>query len=319
MRTKLRNLLVIFFLMVSAGFHVGKGSPDNRTAVRPAGGGPMLGLEARQDDFPILRGPYLGQKPPGMIPEVFAPGIVSTDEFREFSGAFTPDGKEYYFFRFADGAGMMMSRLTDEGWTEPEPAPFNTPSIDNEPHVTLDGNFLFFNSNRPVPGRENERMGTQIWFMERHGNSWGIPKHLCEGMFVTSSRNGNIYLNDGVTRLVDGKFAPFQRIDGALNAPPTGWKRGHHSSIAPDESYLIYDTQKTDSAWDSDENLFVCFRMKDGTWSEAFDLSAKLGLPGGEMLATISPDSRYLFFCNRGDIWWVDARIIDSLKPDELK
>jgi hypothetical protein len=29
--------------------------------------------------FPILKGPYLGQKPPGMIPEIFAPGFISTE------------------------------------------------------------------------------------------------------------------------------------------------------------------------------------------------------------------------------------------------
>jgi len=32
----------------------------------------------QRDEFPILKGRYLGQKPPGMTPEVFAPGIVST-------------------------------------------------------------------------------------------------------------------------------------------------------------------------------------------------------------------------------------------------
>jgi hypothetical protein len=279
----------------------------------------VFASSAQQDDFPVLKGPYLGQKAPGMMPKVFAPGIVSTDDFREFSGAFTPDGKEYYFFRFADGAGMMMTRLSDEGWTAPGLAPFNTKYIDNEPHITLDGRSLFFNSNRPVPGHENERMITQIWFMERRGDSWDAPRHLCEGMFVTSSRNGNIYLNDGVTRLVDGKFAPFQKIDGALSTPPDGWQRGRHSSIAPDERFLIYDTQKIGSAWNSDENLFVCFRLKDGTWSEAFDLGAKLAIPGGKSLATISPDSRYLFFCNRDDIYWVDAKIIDTLRPEGLK
>lgn len=29
-------------------------------------------------DFPLLKGKYLGQKPPAMTPEIFAPGIIST-------------------------------------------------------------------------------------------------------------------------------------------------------------------------------------------------------------------------------------------------
>ena len=35
-------------------------------------------------DIPVLKGPYFGQKPPGATPEVFAPGIVSIDEYSEF-------------------------------------------------------------------------------------------------------------------------------------------------------------------------------------------------------------------------------------------
>ena len=128
----------------------------------------------------------------------------------------------------------------------------------------------------------------------------------------------NIYLNDGITKLVNGKFIPFQKVVGALNTPPSGWKQGHHSSIALDESYLIYDTQRSGSEWNADENLFVCFRMEDGTWSEAYDLGSKLNLPVGKMLATISQDNKYLFFCNRGDIYWVDAKIIEELRPKEL-
>lgn len=34
-------------------------------------------IKAQQSDFPKLTGPYLGQKPPGTTPEIFAPGIVS--------------------------------------------------------------------------------------------------------------------------------------------------------------------------------------------------------------------------------------------------
>jgi len=29
-------------------------------------------------DFQVLKGPYLGQKPPGITPEIFAPGIITT-------------------------------------------------------------------------------------------------------------------------------------------------------------------------------------------------------------------------------------------------
>ena len=57
-----------------------------------------IGIHAQKTDFPKLAGPFLGQKPPGNIPEIFAPGIIST-EAHEFSCCFSPDGKEFYFTR----------------------------------------------------------------------------------------------------------------------------------------------------------------------------------------------------------------------------
>ena len=54
---------------------------------------------SQQTEFPKLTGPYLGQTPPKMIPEVFAPGIVSKVGSHEFAGTFSPDGKEFFFTR----------------------------------------------------------------------------------------------------------------------------------------------------------------------------------------------------------------------------
>ena len=34
-----------------------------------------INISAQQTDFPKLTGPYLGQEPPGNIPEIFAKGI----------------------------------------------------------------------------------------------------------------------------------------------------------------------------------------------------------------------------------------------------
>jgi hypothetical protein len=54
---------------------------------------------AHQDYFPVLKGPYLGQKPPGMTAEIFAPGIISTENFGEAGGAFAKNGSIFLFNR----------------------------------------------------------------------------------------------------------------------------------------------------------------------------------------------------------------------------
>src|SRR5262245_64730542 len=50
--------------------------------------------------------PYLGQPVPGLTPELFAPGIVSTEAI-ELNGVFSPDGREFYFTRVVDGLDTM--------------------------------------------------------------------------------------------------------------------------------------------------------------------------------------------------------------------
>lgn len=47
----------------------------------------------------VARGPYLGQKPPGKTPTIFAPGIISIADFAEIRIAFSPDGSECFFSR----------------------------------------------------------------------------------------------------------------------------------------------------------------------------------------------------------------------------
>jgi hypothetical protein len=49
-----------------------------------------------RDELPILEGPYLGQKLPGMMAEPFAPGIISREGW-EVEGVFAPGMKEFYF------------------------------------------------------------------------------------------------------------------------------------------------------------------------------------------------------------------------------
>jgi len=52
---------------------------------------PCFTLAETTEDFPNLKGKYLGQKPPSNIPELFAPGIVLTGA-NEMSICFSEKG-----------------------------------------------------------------------------------------------------------------------------------------------------------------------------------------------------------------------------------
>ncbi len=247
-----------------------------------------------------LVGMYLGQTPPGTEPQVFAPGIVSTRGGHEFSITFSPDGRELYFNR---GPNIYGAYLREDGWTAPAPVPFNSSYLDHEPHISHDGQRLFFGSARPREGVADHE-GYGIWVMQRSGGAWGPPEYLFSGMYVTTALNGNAYVTDifGVSgdricvyRMVAGEYGPCEMLRGGVNAGTAV-----HPLLAPDESYLIFDAE---------ESFYISFPGNDGVWSDRAELS-EITTFGSNMTASLSPDGRFLFFYANHDIYWVSTDIL---------
>jgi hypothetical protein len=282
-------------------------------------------LFTQQTDFPKLTGPYLGQKPPGMTPEIFAPGIVSSSEALEYGMAFMPDRREIYFNR--GGTGVMVCALTDSGWTAPIKAPFLKEYKGGAVHIMSDGKRLLLNRYPEAHGlKEGEPGG--IWSLQRSDADWGSPTFLIkDGMRATSTLDGTIYTTD-ISGRKEGKdegiIAKYIPSDAGYRraADPGGGVNTEsseaHPFIAPDESYIIFDSSRRGMKGKGD--LYISFRLASGSWSRAFNI-AVVNTAKADWCATVSPDGKYLFFTRNGtgngDIYWVDAKIIDELRPKE--
>ena len=102
------------------------------------------------EKFPIIRGPYLGQKSPGKIPEVFASKIISSEEYHEGCSGFMKDGAVFIFSPIIPGSDWKYKptyfmQLKDAKWTKPKIIPFNDLSPYNFT-VAPDGKTLYFTS-----------------------------------------------------------------------------------------------------------------------------------------------------------------------------
>jgi Tol biopolymer transport system component len=268
-----------------------------------------------------LQGPYLGQEPPGLEPGVFAPGVISTAGSLEFSITFSPDGKEIFFTRRKDPDGsntLMVVRWKEQGWTAPEEAIFAKGYPSNEPHITPDGKKLYFGCFRQPQGESQPRYA--IWVTERTGGEWSEARLHGNGMFVSSSRDGDLYMTDisgaageGIIRypFQDGAYGKPEWLGGGVNAP----KPGAHAFIAPDESYIVFDSYQRPGGQGGEGDLWVCFRNKDGSWGEAVNLGDDVNTPGTNFCPSLSPDGKSLFFSTCRDIYWVSAEVIERLRP----
>lgn len=284
----------------------------------------IVNCQTTQKEFPVLKGPYLGQKTPGTTPEIFAPGIVSIPETTEWSSTFSPDGREFYFYRVTVTEekpilNIYVSKLENGKWMPPVVVEFTKGYNAGTPHVTLDNKTIYFGWWRPNPAGDPDfvpgRVG-RIWFAERTSKGWSEPHYAGQGMFTSSDRDGNLYTTDMSSRNINGKTylarviienGLFKKSEKLKITPK--YDEPAHPCIAPDGSYLLFDV-------DGGSHLFVSFKKKDGTWREAIDLTEH----GFDVMAggaTISPDGKYLFFHLNDDIWWVDIKVIEILRPRE--
>ncbi len=288
------------------------------------------GADASEWKFPKIRGKYLDQTPPEENPVIFAPGIVSAQEHFEHSClAFSPDYTEIFWssdfteFGFYDIVTMKKEKGR---WTAPKLGPFSEKYHAGSPVFSYDGKKLYFTSSRP----RNESAGSSdrnIWVVERKGKVWSEPKPLDDiinsdqGESVLSiSKQGTLYFRHSMelfsSKQKNGVFQTPVKLDISLN---TG-ARILALFIAPDESYMIMESFGGGGYGGAD--LYICYKLKDGSWSEPKNLGPKINTGATERFPSVTPDGKYLFFLRvsgGSDFCWVDAKIIEDLKPKELK
>ena len=279
---------------------------------------------------------YLEQTPPGDVPEVFAPGIISLENRLETYPAFSPDGKELYFSvvnaAWTEGK-ILWSRLENRAWTKAEAAPFSDGRFINwESFMSPDGKRMFFASNRPPS------FGMDIWMVERTPDtSWSAPVRLPDSvnsaaddgspcltnnstLCFKSLRSGGIggsWLYRAIPK--DGAYSQIENLGNVIKT--TAGESELYMS--PDENFLIFisETRKNgNGGWD----LWICFRNTDGSWTDPISMGPEINTAADEYGPRVTSDGKYLFFTRetRGkamDIYWVSASIIDKLRINVLR
>lgn len=272
-----------------------------------------------QVNTPIPDGPYLGQKPPGSTSEIFAPGIVNTEDNREMEGMFTADMKEFYFIRRPLGEKPESNVLTVIEYKDNRWQKSHVKQGVSEGSFSPDGMTIHFAKE----------------YMERTRTGWselkslGAPFDNIDIMRLSVSSNSTYYF-DTFTPKLDTPLRFSRLIDGKYEQPKSLGQQfaigtyNAHPYIAPDESYIIWDSRRESGYGSSD--LYISFRAADGSWGPAINMGDNINTTSAENYPSVSPDGKYLFFDRREksengkpsvDIYWVDAQIIETLKSKQ--
>ena len=266
-----------------------------------------------EDEFPVLDGPYMGQSTPGMTAEPFAPGIISREGW-ELEGVFAPGMNEFYFTT----AGGEYTRPTVIGFRQQD---------------NVWKKYIELKRNGEVAfSPDGNRMHMAKGYMDRIGDGWSERRSLGPMfdredwgiMRLSASAKGTYVFDDyksndviRISTLKDGERQEPTQMGDMVN---TG-KRTAHPFIAPDESYLIWDSDREGGYGASD--LYISFRQTDGSWGPAINMGEEVNSDKWDAYASVTPDGKYMLF-NRAmdddyenvDIYWVDAKIIENLRPE---
>lgn len=257
---------------------------------------------------------------PGQVPEILAPGIVNTIENREIEGMFGPSMRSLYYVKRPWGESSDKNELVEltyreTGWQEVVIA-----RGVSEPSVSPDGQVIYLKNS----------------FIERVDSGWSDPKSIgapfedIDIMRLSIAASGTFYF-DTFTPELDMPLRFSQLVGGKYEKPKSmGAQFGvgmynAHPFIAPDESYIIWDSRRDGGFGSSD--LYISYRDTNGSWGPAINLGDTINTAEDENYPSVSPDGRFLIFDRRGerrsdgersvDIMWVDAQFIEDLRPNE--
>lgn len=251
------------------------------------------------NETPAIEDLYFGLEPPGLVAEPFTPSV---------------DWE----------LGEMHDQYMDEFYL--------TPSVE----VPLSPLIVSFRKENYVWKKYKfyATGGDTLYFKDKYivrtNTAWskikslGSPFDSIPIMRLTASLKGTLvfdeFTRDGngvlrYSRLVNGKREAPTPFGAAIN---TG-KWTAHPFIAPDESYIIWDSENEGGYGDSD--MYISFKQSDGSWGAAINFGDKINTDGEDGGGYVTPDGKYLSYCPRCvppfDRMWVDAQVIENLRPKQ--
>ncbi len=291
------------------------------------------------EDFPVLKGEYLGQKKPGRTPEVFAPGIVSDTSWAEHCQiAISPNGDEIFWSVYTseypkiDGKGnteqLYYSKLENGIWTKPKITDFtsnNKHGGNGGPVFSLDGKKLFFYQRKPCD--------KYMYYVEKKDGQWskdpisiGEPYNTKIGNVATNwtpvfTKKGYAYEYNQQKRVI----LKYKYDEALFSQPDTmrvheDFRLSFNVYVAPDESYYIFSGYNYKGFGDLD--LCICFKDSDGNWGYPIIMRDEVNTKARERFPVVSPDGKYLFFMRHTktqDIFWVSTKIFDKYKRESIE
>lgn len=258
------------------------------------------------EDNPVIFD-YLNQNPPANESILFGPSGYLSNEDWHWHGTpvFSPDGKEMYWSKYIKTTGdieIWFTKKIIDSWSEPEKFSMNgINGAYNCPVFSDDGSELYF--------LNLDGITFTIYKVTRSGDTWinpqaleiDIPQEKVLGWSFSVAENKNIYiLLWDITGLEHQKIYRCIYSNGVYSEPQPidildiGSETVGGPAIAPDESYIIFDSVRSDGFGMHD--LYISFKNDLGEFTTPINLGKQVNTNEEDAGATISADGLYVFY-----------------------
>lgn len=192
----------------------------------------------------------------------------------------------------------------------------NSPCNDSMPVLSIDGQRLFFTSNR-AGGQDDCTQGAccreDFWTSDLGHRSWGPSRNpggpfntrLSEGSGSFTATGTTLYLaacdREGgygdcdlyrMSRTASG-WGPARNLGAQVNSP--WWDS--HPAVSASGDLLVFSSNRPGGLGDSD--LWAC-RWLDGAWSEPYNLGTPINTSGREETPFLHAGGQALYYCSSG-------------------
>lgn len=256
----------------------------------------------------ILITPFLTAQTIERLP--FEP-IPNHDEGIIYSPTFSSSMAEVYFVKREGEWGKTASKSTiyyarnnNGKWTKAVPASFSGEFSDNAPHLSPNGQTLYFTSNRGSTS-------TDIWMVEKNSSGqWGEPSRLDDTINSPSreyspriTENGDLYFaSDREGGLGQGDVYIAKKSSNGFNAPVNLGAKVNTSTgewnlcISRDGQVLIVEASGRPENKTPYGDLYISFN-KDGRWTNPQNIR-ELNTTGSDLYAVFTSNNQYLYYAS---------------------
>jgi len=241
--------------------------------------------------------------------QMLGEGSLSRESTDIYNFAFTKEGDTIFFHTTDKGdgkAGVAISTRTKSGWTQPEPAPFETEDYD-EGHVSMspNGKHLIFGSDR-TDNLKGEPKPADDFFVVTQSSNWIDAKRLTFTSKMSEKRgtlasDGTFYY--WAYQRGSGMYFFKSHIDDNLHfAEPQNagkmlfenYKGENNPYIHPLKKYMLFAVYGKDDGYGK-EDIYIS-RRTNNSWTNPKNLGSLINTKGNDTSPYITPDGKYLFF-----------------------